>query len=112
MTFLTEYPTVVCGNFDREYLKLPQEVLITTMISHQKYFPVVDERGALLPHFITINNTLARDPAVVKRGNEKVIRARLSDARFFFEADRKIPLERARGGSQEGGLPYPSRNLL
>jgi glycyl-tRNA synthetase beta chain len=94
VTFLTEFPTVVCGNFDREYLKLPKEVLITTMISHQKYFPVVDEKGALLPHFITINNTLARDPAVVKRGNEKVIRARLSDARFFFEADRKIPLDR------------------
>lgn len=94
VTFLTEYPTVVCGNFDREYLKLPQEVLITTMIFHQKYFPVVDDRGALLPHFITINNTLARDPAVVKRGNERVIRARLSDARFFFEADRKIPLDR------------------
>jgi glycyl-tRNA synthetase beta chain len=94
VTFLTEYPTVVCGNFDREYLKLPQEVLITTMISHQKYFPVVDEKGALLPHFLTINNTLARDPAVVKRGNEKVIRARLSDARFFFEADRRTPLEK------------------
>jgi glycyl-tRNA synthetase beta chain len=94
VTFLTEYPTVVCGNFDREFLKLPREVLITTMISHQKYFPVVNEKGALLPHFITINNTLARDPAVVKRGNEKVIRARLSDARFFFEADRKIPLDR------------------
>jgi glycyl-tRNA synthetase beta chain len=94
VTFLTEYPTVVCGNFDREYLKLPPDVLITTMIHHQKYFPVVDEKGALLPHFITINNTLARDPAVVKRGNEKVIRARLSDARFFFEADRKIPLDR------------------
>jgi glycyl-tRNA synthetase beta chain len=93
VAFLTEYPTVVCGNFDREYLKLPQEVLITTMISHQKYFPVVDEKGTLLPHFLTINNTLARDPAVVKRGNEKVIRARLSDARFFFEADRKIPLD-------------------
>ncbi|MFH2118804.1 MAG: glycine--tRNA ligase subunit beta [Pseudomonadota bacterium] len=94
VTFLTEYPTVVCGNFDREYLKLPQEVLITTMISHQKYFPVVDEKGALLPHFITINNTLARDPSVVQKGNERVIRARLSDARFFFEADRKIPLDR------------------
>ena len=94
VTFLTEYPTVVCGNFDREYLRLPREVLITTMISHQKYFPVVDEGAALLPHFLTINNTLARDPAVVKRGNEKVIRARLSDARFFFDADRKIPLEK------------------
>jgi len=89
---LTEYPTVVCGGFDTEYLKLPREVLITTMISHQKYFPVVNDRGELLPHFLTINNTLARDPAVVRRGNEKVIRARLSDARFFFETDRKIPL--------------------
>jgi len=94
VTFLTEYPTVVCGNFDREYLKLPREVLITTMISHQKYFPVRDEEGTLLPYFITINNTLARDPSVVKKGNEKVIRARLSDARFFFEADCKIPLDR------------------
>ena len=94
VAFLTEYPTVVCGNFDKEYLKLPREVLITTMISHQKYFPVIDSQGQLLPHFLTINNTLARDPAVVRRGNEKVIRARLSDARFFFETDRKIPLEK------------------
>jgi glycyl-tRNA synthetase beta chain len=92
VTFLTEYPTVVCGNFDPEYLKLPQEVLITTMISHQKYFPVVDGKGKLLPHFLTINNTLARDPSVVQRGNERVIRARLSDARFFFEADCRVPL--------------------
>ena len=92
VAFLTEYPTVVCGNFDFEYLKLPREVLVTTMISHQKYFPVVDGEGNLLPHFLTINNTLARDPAVVQRGNEKVIRARLADARFFFEEDRKIPL--------------------
>jgi len=94
VAFLTEYPTVVCGSFDREYLNLPREVLITTMISHQKYFPVLDEKGALLPHFLTVNNTLARDPGVVRRGNEKVIRARLADARFFFEEDRKIPLDR------------------
>ena len=93
VAFLTEYPTVVCGNFDSEYLKLPREVLVTTMIAHQKYFPVVDGEGNLLPHFLTINNTLARDPAVVRRGNEKVIRARLADARFFFEEDRKISLE-------------------
>lgn len=94
VTFLTEYPTVVCGSFDREYLELPREVLITTMISHQKYFPVLDENGALLPFFLTVNNTLAHDPAVVRRGNERVIRARLADARFFFEEDRKIPLDR------------------
>ncbi len=93
VAFLTEYPSVVCGNFDPGYLRLPREVLVTTMISHQKYFPVVDSEDKLLPHFLTINNTLARDPEVVRRGNEKVIRARLADARFFFEEDRKIPLE-------------------
>lgn len=93
VAFLTEYPTVVSGSFDEDYLKLPQEVLVTTMISHQKYFPVLNDQGNLLPYFLTISNTLARDPAVVRRGNEKVLRARLADARFFFEADRKIPLE-------------------
>ncbi|MEA3487482.1 MAG: glycine--tRNA ligase subunit beta [Thermodesulfobacteriota bacterium] len=93
VSFLVEYPSVVRGSFDREYLALPKEVLTTTMMKHQKYFPVVDEHEDLLPYFITINNTLARDPSVVTRGNEKVIRARLADARFFFEEDRKIPLE-------------------
>jgi glycyl-tRNA synthetase beta chain len=93
VTYLVEYPTAVCGSFDSEYLKLPKEVLTTSMISHQKYFPVVDEKGNLLPYFITINNTLARDPSVVARGNEKVIRARLSDAKFFFEEDQKKPLD-------------------
>ncbi len=99
--YLTEYPSVVCGSFEKEYLKLPREVLTTTMISHQKYFPVVDDKGALLPCFITINNTLAKDPDVVKRGNERVLRARLADARFFFEADQKIPLEERVPGLKE-----------
>lgn len=94
VTFLVEYPTAVIGSFDPAYLKLPQEVLTTSMMTHQKYFPVMNAEGKLLPNFITINNTLARDPAVVVRGNEKVIRARLSDARFFFEEDQKIPLDR------------------
>jgi len=94
VTYLTEYPNVICGSFDREYLKIPKEVLITSMMSHQKYFPVIDAAGNLLPHFLTINNTLPRDPAVVVRGNEKVIRARLADAKFFFDEDRKIPLDR------------------
>ena len=92
VVFLTEYPTVVCGSFDKEYLKLPKEILATTMISQQKYFPVTDESGSLLPFFVAVNNTLARDPSVVKRGNERVLRARLSDAKFFYETDRKIPL--------------------
>ena len=94
VTYLTEYPTVVCGSFDEEYLLLPREVLTTSMISHQKYFPVLDGKGGLLPYFLTVNNTLARDPAVVRRGNERVIRARLADARFFFQEDQKVPLER------------------
>jgi glycyl-tRNA synthetase beta chain len=94
VTFLVEYPSVICGTFDNDFLRLPKEVLMTTMISHQKYFPVMDDKNGLLPYFITVNNTVARDPLVVARGNEKVIRARLSDARFFFEEDRKIPLDR------------------
>ena len=92
VTFLVEYPTVVCGSFDREYLKLPRDVLVTSMMKHQKYFPVIDENGSLIPWFITINNTLARDPSMVARGNERVLRARLADAVFFFDEDKKIPL--------------------
>ena len=80
------------GNFETDYLKIPKDVLTTTMISHQKYFPVVDADGSLMAHFVTINNTVAKDPAVVARGNEKVIRARLADAKFFFEEDQKTPL--------------------
>jgi glycyl-tRNA synthetase beta chain len=90
---LVEYPTAVCGSFESEFLKLPKEVLTTSMISHQKYFPVVNDAGNLLPYFITINNTVARDPSIVARGNEKVIRARLSDAKFFFDEDQKTPLD-------------------
>ncbi|MEA1935345.1 MAG: glycine--tRNA ligase subunit beta, partial [Thermodesulfobacteriota bacterium] len=93
VTFLVEYPSIVRGSFEKEYLELPKEVLTTSMMSHQKYFPVTDETGSLLPYFITINNTVARNPAAVAAGNEKVIRARLADARFFFEEDRKIPLD-------------------
>ncbi len=93
VTFLVEYPSAVVGNFEKDYLKLPKDVLTATMMDHQRYFPVIDVAGKLLPHFITINNTLARDPSVVARGNEKVIRARLADAKFFFEADQKVPLD-------------------
>lgn len=91
--YLIEYPSVVAGTFDREYLDLPREVLITSMMKHQKYFAVIDDEGNLLNHFITVNNTVARDPAIVAAGNEKVLRARLADARFFFEEDREKPLE-------------------
>ncbi|MBN2515545.1 MAG: glycine--tRNA ligase subunit beta [Deltaproteobacteria bacterium] len=93
VTFLVEYPSVVRGSYEEEYLALPKDVLTTSMMSHQKYFPITDNEGNLLPYFVTINNTVARDPRVVAAGNEKVIRARLADARFFFEEDQKIPLE-------------------
>ncbi|MEA5115367.1 MAG: glycine--tRNA ligase subunit beta [Geobacteraceae bacterium] len=93
VTFLVEYPSVVCGSFPTDFLQVPREVLITSMREHQRYFSIVDGEGKLLPHFITVNNTLAEDPAVVVKGNERVLRARLSDARFFFDEDRKTPLE-------------------
>lgn len=94
VAFLVEYPSAVCGTFSKDFLAVPKEVLITSMRSHQRYFSLVDDEGRLLPAFITISNTLAEDPSVVVRGNERVLRARLSDARFFFDEDRKVPLEK------------------
>jgi glycyl-tRNA synthetase beta chain len=93
VSFIVEYPVIIRGSFDEDYLKIPKEVLTTTMISHQKYFPVINDEGKLLPYFIAVSNTKARDLAVVARGNERVLRARLADASFFFEEDRKVPLE-------------------
>ncbi|CAG0987085.1 glycyl-tRNA synthetase beta chain [Geobacteraceae bacterium] len=92
VSYLCEYPSAVHGTFSAEFLKVPREVLITSMRSHQRYFSIVDDAGKLLPGFITINNTLTEDPTVVVKGNERVLRARLSDARFFFEEDKKVAL--------------------
>lgn len=92
ITYLVEYPTVVVGRFEKEFLDLPREVLVSSMREHQMYFSVVDKSDNLLPYFIAVNNTLANDPDVVIRGNERVLRARLSDARFFFEEDKRISL--------------------
>ncbi len=94
ITFIVEYPVVIRGGFDKEFLRVPKEVLTTTMISHQKYFPVIDDAGSLLPYFIAVSNTQARDMDVVARGNEKVLQARLADAQFFFAEDCKVPLEK------------------
>jgi len=93
VSFLVEYPSAVHGTFSEEFLKVPKEVLITSMRSHQRYFSIVDAEGRLLPGFITINNTLTEDPSVVVKGNQRVLRARLSDARFFFEEDQKVRLD-------------------
>jgi glycyl-tRNA synthetase beta chain len=89
---LVEYPSAVCGGFEKDFLNLPDPVLITAMREHQKYFAVYDEKGQLMPNFVAVNNTVARDDSVVQRGHERVLRARLSDADFFFKEDRKRPL--------------------
>lgn len=93
VTFLCEYPSAVHGTFSADFLEVPKEVLITSMKSHQRYFSVLDKDGKLLNCFITINNTLTDDPSVVVKGNERVLRARLSDARFFFDEDKKVKLD-------------------
>ncbi len=91
-TFLVEYPSVVVGNFEDKFLALPDEVLITSMREHQRYFSLRGGDSKLLPHFIAVNNTLTRDPDLVRQGHERVLRARLSDAMFFFQEDSKVPL--------------------
>ena len=93
-TALVEWPVAITGSFDNEFLKLPKEVLIATMQSHQKYFPVLHSgTGELTADFITIANIVSASPDTIKRGNERVIRPRLNDAAFFWERDRKQPLE-------------------
>ncbi|MBO4793154.1 MAG: glycine--tRNA ligase subunit beta, partial [Deltaproteobacteria bacterium] len=93
VSLLVEFPVAICGSFEEKYLELPPEVLITTMKENQRYFTLTDDSGRLLPRFITIANTRPRDPEVVQRGNERVLRARLSDAMFFWKEDQKVPLE-------------------
>lgn len=92
-TALVEWPVPVIGSFDERYLALPPEVLMTTMQAHQKYFPVQDSQGALLPYFIAFSNIDSRNLNAVRQGNERVIRPRLADAEFFWTQDRKKTLE-------------------
>ncbi len=92
VTALVEKPHAVLGNFDPAFLKVPQEALISSMRDHQKYFHVVDGKGALLPAFITVSNIRSRTPARVRTGNERVLNARLADAKFFWETDAIQPL--------------------
>ena len=93
VTNLVEYPFAVAGKFDPAFLELPDKVLITSMREHQKYFAVVDQNDKLMPCFIAVNNTHARDMDIVARGHERVLRARLSDAQFFYRADLQTPLD-------------------
>lgn len=93
VTALVEWPVPVAGEFESVYLEIPSEVLITTMKDNQKYFPVLDASGKLMPRFITISNIESTDPDQVRIGNEVVIRPRLADAMFFWQQDRKKPLQ-------------------
>ncbi|MEB3100681.1 glycine--tRNA ligase subunit beta [Ferviditalea candida] len=93
--FLVEYPTVLYGTFDPDFLNIPQEVLITSMREHQRYFPVMDGNGKLLPYFITVRNGNDVSLDQVAKGNEKVLRARLSDAKFFYQEDQKMKIDAA-----------------
>lgn len=95
VTYLVEYPTALHGEFDPEFLSIPQEVLITSMKEHQRYFPVRDTSGKLLPYFVTIRNGGIDPTGTVTKGNEKVLRARLADARFFYEEDKKLSIPKA-----------------
>jgi glycyl-tRNA synthetase beta chain len=89
---LTEFPSVVLGNFDPEFLALADEVLVTVMRDHQKYFALEDTSGKLLPHFLAVLNTEGDPDGLIRHGNERVLRARFNDARFFWQTDQKIPL--------------------
>lgn len=93
--FLVETPTVLFGTFDPSFLNIPQDVLITSMREHQRYFPVLDAAGKLLPFFVTVRNGNAESLDVIAKGNEKVLRARLSDAKFFYEEDQKLQISDA-----------------
>ena len=90
---LVEWPVPVVGSFDERFLLLPREVVISTLTGHQRYFPVADANGDLLPKFVTVANIESKDPDQVRDGNERVIRPRLADAAFFWESDRKKSLD-------------------
>ena len=95
---LVEWPVPILGRFDEQYLALPREVVISTLTSHQRYFPVADDKGALLPRFITVANLESKDPDQVRDGNERVIRPRLADAAFFWDSDRRQTLSSRNAG--------------
>jgi len=89
---LTEFPSAILGTFDHSYLELPEEVLVTVMRDHQKYFAVEDANGKLLPHFLAVLNTDGDPQGIIRHGHERVLRARFNDARFFWQTDQKHPL--------------------
>jgi glycyl-tRNA synthetase beta chain len=93
VTALVEWPVPIAGQFEARFLSLPREVVIATVEEHQRYFPIEAADGSLSRGFVTVSNIESRDPSKVREGNERVVRPRLADAAFFWQQDRKIPLE-------------------
>ncbi|MFV0431903.1 MAG: glycine--tRNA ligase subunit beta [Alphaproteobacteria bacterium] len=93
VTGLVEWPHIILGDIDTEFMELPPEVLVDTLRDHQKYFTLSDAKGKLSPHFITISNMVTMEPEIIRAGNERVLRARLYDAKFFWDQDRKQTLQ-------------------
>lgn len=92
LVYLTEFPTPIRGSFDSSYLELPREILSTVMRHHQRYFSIIKEDGSLAPEFVAVTNTDGDPDGLIRQGNERVLRARFNDARFFWETDQKRPL--------------------
>ena len=109
---LTEWPSAILGSFDREYLKLPEEVLVTVMRDHQKYFALEDAKGKLLPNFLAVLNTDGDPQGLIRHGNERVLRARFNDARFFWQTDQKNPLRERLSSAEERNFPERPGQLL
>lgn len=107
VTNLVEWPVALCGKFEASFLRLPQEVLISAMVDHQRYFPIQDEKQQLLPYFVTVSNIQSKEAARVIHGNERVLRARLADAAFFYEADLTEPL--AKRFDRLSGIVYQAK---
>lgn len=107
VTNLVEYPVAVCGQFAEEFLEVPSEVVVSAMRSHQRYFAMEDEGGALLNRFVTIAGTVTADVEVVRSGNQRVLAARLADAQFFFAEDKKQPLTQLAG--RLGGVVFQKK---
>ncbi|PWY56429.1 glycine--tRNA ligase subunit beta [Legionella qingyii] len=101
VTSIVEWPQALMANFEKDFLEVPAESLIASMQSHQKCFALKDKQGKLLPHFITVSNIASTNPQQVILGNEKVMRARLSDAAFFFRQDKKLPLSQRIPGTEQ-----------
>ena len=96
VTALTEWPVPITGRFDASFLALPREVIVATLTTHQRYFPIADKEGSLMARFVTVANIESKEPGKVRDGNERVVRPRLADAVFFWNQDRKSPLEALR----------------